>query len=115
VDSEATKKRLTPAELFDHRLASLLGRTVDEMKAALSQREYLSWQLYWSEEPWGPFRDNLHAAIIAREVRRRYLKKGARSSLDDFMVVDPETRYSSAAGKMIEMLKVIAVQKPRPT
>jgi len=90
-----------------------MGRTVMEMKSSLTQGEYLSWQKYWVAEPWGSYRDNLHAAIIAREVRRRYLKKGARSKLDDFMVVDPGERKREATGNLLDMLKMIAQPKER--
>jgi hypothetical protein len=94
--------------MFDHRLAALLGRTVAEMKAALTQREYLGWQKYWAAEPWGPYRDNVHAAIIAREVRRPQLRKGAKLELDDFMVVNPRERQREATANFLNMLRLIA-------
>lgn len=81
---------------------------VEEMKRSMTQRAYLNWQKFWEEEPWGPYRDNLHAAIIAREVRRRYLKKGAKSKLDDFMVVNPDRRRREASANLIDFLKVVA-------
>lgn len=89
-------------------MAALLGRTVKEMKDSLSQREYLSWQKYWQEEPWGPYRENLHAALIAREVRRPQLKKGAKVTLDDFMVISPRRRQAEATSGLVNFLKLIA-------
>lgn len=83
------------------------------MKRSMSQRSYLGWQQYWEEEPWGPFRDNLHTAILAREVRRPYLRKGATTKLNDFMVVNPARRQSEAGGKLINFLKMIARKKPK--
>lgn len=47
----------------------------------------LLWK-YWKKEPWGPYRDNLHSAIIAREVRRGNFK--GPHVLDQFMVMDQE-------------------------
>jgi hypothetical protein len=93
---------------------------VAELKDSLTQREYLSWQRYWEEEPWGAYRDNLHAGIIAREVRRPQLKKGAENSLDDFMVVNPESRREEAQGNFITLLKMVAKReriddRPRKT
>lgn len=79
-----------------------------ELKSSLTQREYASWQRYWIEEPWGPFRDNLHAAIVAREVRRPQLRKGAKSELDEFMVINPQTRRAEATANMLNYLKLIA-------
>jgi hypothetical protein len=114
VDSGTPKKSLTPAEVFDYRLAALLGfADVEEMKRSMTQRAYLGWQRYWEEEPWGPYRDNLHAAMIAREVRRPYLRKGAPNKLDDFMVVNPQRRKAEATGNLIDFLKLIATKKPR--
>lgn len=81
----------------------------------MTQRAYLGWQRYWIEEPWGPYRDNLHAAVIAREVRRPQLRKGAKVELDDFIVVNPETRRAEATGNLIDFLKIVAEKKPRRT
>lgn len=79
------------------------------MKSALSQREYLNWRKYWAAEPWGPYRDNLHAAIVAREVRRPQLAKGARKpEIDDFMVSDPRERKRKATANFLNLLRVIA-------
>lgn len=83
------------------------------MKRSMTQRAYLGWQRYWEEEPWGPFRDNLHAAMIAREVRRPYLRKGAKNELDNFMVVNPQHRQVEATGNLIDFLKMIATKKQR--
>lgn len=64
---------------------------------------------YWNEEPWGAYRDNLHAAIVAREVRRTAFKGKHRVS--DFMLVDPAPRHKQAAKSWISLLKTIAVKK----
>lgn len=104
------KKRLTPVELFNHRLASLLGRSVAEMKSGLTQREYLSWQRYWIEEPWGPWRDNLHAALLAREVIRPHAKAGVKIELEDFMVRQPEDVQRSKRTAAILRLAAVATK-----
>jgi hypothetical protein len=44
---------------------------------------------YWSEEPWGSVRDNLHAAIIAREVRSTAYK--GEHKIKDFLLTRPPT------------------------
>jgi hypothetical protein len=99
--------------MFDYRLASLLGRTVAEMRASLTQREYLGWQQYWRAEPWGPWRDNLHAALLAREIRRPQLRKGAKVALEDFMVRDPTERQREATAGFIGFLKSVAKKVQR--
>jgi hypothetical protein len=67
---------------------------------------------YWAEEPWGPWRDNLHAAIIAREIHRAHFKGEIR--LDDFMVLDPAKRQQAFDRKsFFDMFKAIAQREPR--
>ncbi len=48
--------------------------------------------LYWKAEPWGPWRDNMHAALIAREIRRPWTKDQTKNLLSDFIIRDPEER-----------------------
>lgn len=70
---------------------------------------------YWREEPWGPWRDNLHAAIIARAV----IKAGGHfkePKLDVFMLKSRSQKQAEeqAAGKgVMAMFKAIAVRKRR--
>ena len=78
------------------------------MYDSLTAREYTSWQRYWEEEPWGPWRDNMHAAIIAREVRRPQLKSGAQNGLDAFIMKSVKTRQKEVAAQVWTMLKTIA-------
>ena len=51
---------------------------------------------YWLEEPWGAWRDNIHAAIIAREIwRLPWTTKGKTppsKPLEPWMVMDDEKR-----------------------
>lgn len=48
-----------------HRLALALGRTVAELKDTLSSSEMSNWIEYYKLEPWGAWRDNWHASILA--------------------------------------------------
>jgi hypothetical protein len=84
---------------------------VDDLPAA----DLILLDRYWQAEPWGPWRDNLHAAIIAREVRRPYLRRGAKNPLDDFMVMQPARRAELAAEQaraasaaLVDMLRAVA-------
>jgi hypothetical protein len=88
----------------------MLPHEVGELPA--SEAELL--QRYWLEEPWGPWRDNLHAAIIARET----IKAGGYKAptLDIFMLKTSTQKHAEqrAAGKgFVDMLKSIAVRKRR--
>lgn len=82
-------------------------------------RDYDLLQRYWLAEPWGAWRDNVHTAIVAAELRRPYLKKGVRVQLDDFMLRHPDelaeernARRRKATGNLFQMLKAIATRKP---
>ena len=115
MDSGTTKKSLTPAELFDYRLAALLGYAdIDEMKRSMTQRSYLGWQRYWDKEPWGPWRDNIHTAIIARELRRPQVRRGTRIPLEQFFVRDPEERRQEGINGFFGFLQAVAKQVTEP-
>ena len=53
-------------------------------------REYFRWQRYWSEEPWGPYRDNRHAALIVRELLRPHVSQGTQIKLSDYIFEHPD-------------------------
>jgi hypothetical protein len=83
------------------------------MRASLTQREYLGWRKYWAAEPWGPWRDNLHAAMIARELRRPQAKRGARVTIEEFMVRDPAERVRSGNRNLLTWLRSVARKVPK--
>lgn len=83
----------------------------------LPSRDVQLLERYWREEPWGAWRDNLHAAIIAREVARPWLKKGRRPNLDDYLVMLPEHREKATAARqraalasLVDGLKAMATK-----
>jgi len=68
-------------------------------------------QRYWHEEPWGPYRDNVHAAIIAREIRRGSYK--GEHLLKDFMLQVPERRAAEARSGVFNMFRSFANRAAR--
>ena len=82
------------------------------MLASLSLREYLGWRKYWQVEPWGPWRDNMHAAIIARELRRPQVKPGTRVTHEEFMLRDPLERKRQGNLNLLAFLRSVAKRKP---
>jgi len=74
----------------------------------MTQRSYLGWQQYWDIEPWGPWRDNVHAAIVAREIRRTRSRPGARLGLEPFMVKNPEARRKEGEKNFFGVLQAVA-------
>lgn len=83
------------------------------MKHSLDMEEYAGWQRYWETEPWGPWRDNMHIAILAREIRRPQVRQGARIELDDFFVANRAARQMDRNAKAIAFLQMIATEKKR--
>ena len=50
------------------RLALAMGRTLHELRAALSYAEFQEWCLYYQIEPWGEDRSDLRAGIVASTI-----------------------------------------------
>ena len=50
------------------RLALAMGRTIEELRAVLTYREFAEWCLYYQIEPWGEARADLRAGIISSTV-----------------------------------------------
>lgn len=46
--------------------------------------EFTRWQRYFVQEPFGVVRDNMHAALVAREIRR--VMTGQDPKLDNYML-----------------------------
>jgi hypothetical protein len=68
--------------------------------------------MYWSEEPWGPLRDNMHAAMIVTELLRPHLKEGATLNMADYLLRPKEDRDAIARGRLLSALSAMA---DRPT
>jgi hypothetical protein len=90
------------------RISLLLGRPPSEVRALpLSDLQMLG--AYWEAEPWGPWRDNLHAGLIAATVANsgpRKLKKTVRAS--DFMLVPARERRAKGGKALLSALRAMA-------
>ena len=62
-------------------------------------------QRYWHEEPWGAYRDNVHAAIIAREIRRGTVK-GAHA-IKDFLLQTSERKSQEERSGVFGMFRAM--------
>lgn len=80
----------------------------DAMKAAMPQRVYSGWQAYWNEEPWGAWRDNLHAAMLAREVAKTVPGRKRVPELSVFFYQNPFARRQES--NMAAVLGVVATR-----
>ncbi len=66
---------------------------------------------YWYEEPWGSYRDNVHAAIIAREIRRGNFK--GEHVLNDFLLKVPERRDAEQRSSVFNIFRSMAKKRVR--
>jgi aspartyl/asparaginyl-tRNA synthetase len=73
----------------------------------------------YRREPWGTWRDNVHAGMVASTIANAFRGEKSRTySVDDFMILDPEVaaakREADQAKKahmLIEYLKAVALPK----
>ncbi|MBA3562898.1 MAG: hypothetical protein H0W33_02600 [Gammaproteobacteria bacterium] len=92
-------------------MGGLLGLTIGEVRD-LGLTELTRWGRYWAEEPWGPWRDNLHAAIVSRELRRLLMRRGGGRGgrtvdLDQFMLRLPSARKTERAAGFLGWLRTV--------
>lgn len=81
---------------------------------ALPEREIERWRRYWGEEPWGPHRDNMHAALIAVEVLRPHMPEGSRAlTIADFMLEHPEEVKARKNTQIMALLETQAIKAER--
>jgi hypothetical protein len=89
-------------------LGALLGLDLGGV-GALPHRELLRWRRYWNEEPWGSYRDNMHAAMIVSELLKPHYKYGARPlAMSDFMFEQQEDRDEAARARFVLQLEAMA-------
>lgn len=78
--------------------------------------ELEDWKRYYLVEPWGAWRDNLHAGIIAAMIANTApstRRKRARRA-DEFLFVDARERRSQMTQRSLHYLFAIARRKPKP-
>lgn len=51
-----------------HRVAALLGRTVEELQRAMSSAEFMDWCAFYEIEPWGYDAANWRMGVVAATV-----------------------------------------------
>lgn len=88
------------------RIAGYLGCSPSEVDDLPAQDFDLLVRFY-EEEPWGAWRDNMHAAIIAREVRRiRWPRQ--RASLSTWLLEHPARRAAANVQDFKQLLVSMA-------
>lgn len=103
--------------MFMCRLSLAWGIPPTEIEQSVSASDFALMQRYFAHEPWGSWRDNAHAGLIASTVARAFGAK-RELSFQDFMLMDSEAaaereaqRRKAATQALIELLKAIAKPK----
>lgn len=95
-----------------HRLALGLGRTVAEIERGMPARELDDWAEYYAAEPWGAYRDNLHAGIIASVlVNGRPGRKQKTLGPGDFVLRSASDKRRGDTAKALARLRAIGKRK----
>lgn len=94
------------------RISLLLGRPPSEVRTLpFSDLHLLG--CYWEEEPWGPYRDNLHAAQIAATVANSGHRKLRRAvQVRDFMIKPVRQRREQGGKALLSALRAMATKSP---
>jgi hypothetical protein len=82
---------------------------LDELPA----RELARWAQYWSEEPWGSVRDNMHAGLIITELMKPHLPEGVTMSIDQFMLKSKAELDEVARARIVAALSAMAAAGER--
>lgn len=86
-----------------------LGRTVAEIEQ-IGAAEYDNWQRYWIVEPWGAYRDNLHAGIVASVIANTSAnrRRGSTAATPaDFMLKTEREQRGSETAKSLAFLRAV--------
>lgn len=88
------------------RLALMLGMTLARLDHEMGSSELELWKAYYELEPFGPPRDNHHAAMIAALIANVHRGKGqAPYSNEDFMLVAPEIKRKREDAEFLTFLE----------
>lgn len=86
--------------------------TVAELEQRMGASELAEWKAFWSTEPWGPYRDNIHSGLIAATLANIYRKKNTQAlTFEDFMLTDPEEYKRRKTLETYKWMKSVAKRK----
>ena len=77
----------------------------------MGSSELFEWYKYWQMEPWGSYRDNIHAGLIASTLANAFMSKGKRVNYQDFMLVDRREHAKKKTTEFITWMKSVGKKK----
>jgi len=87
-----------------------LGRTVAELENSLGSGELTEWYSYYRLEPFGQWRDNYHAAILAEAIYNSSGRIKKPAKLHDFMIEPKQVKEQRKTKEMISFMRNVAKQ-----
>lgn len=99
--ADSAKNTDTPERRFLFKLAPHLGMTVSKLEREIPYRELTEWMAEYRRDPWGSWRDNMHAAMTASLIANAFRGSDTRPfTCEDFMLTDPETAEKRKAERV---------------
>jgi hypothetical protein len=78
----------------------------------MGSSELEEWRAFWLREPWGPYRDNVHAALICSLIANAFRGKSSRPiSYQEFMLSDRTQHKARKTAEFINFMKAVAKPK----
>lgn len=88
------------------------GLPQTEIEQSVAARDVEEMAQFYGEEPWGSYRDNIHAAIVASTIRNTFRKKGSRAvDWQTFMLVDKTEHKRGNLSKFVSWMRAMAKPK----
>lgn len=82
--------------------------TVGELEQRMGASELEEWKLLWASDPWGPYRDNFHAALITSVLVNIHRKKNTKPiDYTEFMLSDREQYQRKKSKEFLSWMKAV--------
>tara|TARA_R100000541_G_scaffold243_1_gene903 strand:- start:2515 stop:2775 length:261 start_codon:yes stop_codon:yes gene_type:complete len=85
--------------------------TIAALEAQMTRKELESWMIYYSEQPFGSWRDNYHSAMLCSILWNVNAGKGKGKSPDDFMFKTQTQKRQSTTQQTLGALQALAQRK----
>lgn len=96
------------------RLSLAWGMPQTEIEQTVSARDLDEMAAYWASEPWGAFRDNIHAAQICALIANVNRKRTTPPfSHEDFMLMNAEERAQKRRRGVVAFFTNLATKRQR--
>ena len=83
-----------------------------ELENTLGAGELVEWVEYYRVEPWGQWRDNAHAGMIASVIANVHRSRNGKAyTIKDFMLTDAETQRNARTRATLDWMESVAKRK----